>query len=78
VANLGELLQTRVQVEMEVEAEEQNSAILRSFNSRTNTQIKLQKAMEGLSPQLAALLLGPLALLIIGAIALRIRKARRH
>ena len=101
VANLGELLQTRVQVEVE----EQNSAILRSLNSRANTQIKIQKAVEGLSiiaisyyllslfklgvegahslgiglsPQLAALLLGPLALLIIGAIALRIRKARRH
>jgi uncharacterized membrane-anchored protein len=90
---------------VQVEVEEQNSAILRSLNSRANTQIKIQKAVEGLSiiaisyyllslfklgvegahslgiglsPQLAALLLGPLALLIIGAIALRIRKARRH
>ncbi|MHA6492856.1 DUF3422 domain-containing protein [Pseudomonas borbori] len=101
VANLGELLQTRVQVEVE----EQNSEILRSLNSRASTQIKIQKAVEGLSiiaisyyllslfklgveglhslgigfsAQLAAAVLGPLALLLIGAIALRIRKARRH
>ncbi|MFZ3153483.1 DUF3422 domain-containing protein [Pseudomonas sp.] len=101
VANLGELLQTRVQVEVE----EQNSAILRSLNSRASTQIKIQRAVEGLSiiaisyyllslfklgvegahslgldlsPQLAASLLGPLALLLIGGIALRIRKAKRH
>lgn len=101
VANLGELLQTRVQVEVE----EQNSEILRSLNSRANTQIKIQRAVEGLSiiaisyyllslfklgvegahslglelsPQRAASLLGPLALLIIGGIALRIRKAKRH
>lgn len=45
VANLGELLQTRVQVEVE----EQNSEILRSLNSRANTQIKIQRAVEGLS-----------------------------
>ncbi|HEX5844567.1 MAG TPA: DUF3422 domain-containing protein [Pseudomonas sp.] len=101
VANLGELLQTRVQVEVE----EQNSAILRSLNSRAHTQIKIQKAVEGLSiiaisyyllsllklgveglhslglgfsPQLAASVLAPLALLLIGGIALRIRKAKRH
>lgn len=101
VANLGELLQTRVQVEVE----EQNSEILRSLNSRANTQIKIQRAVEGLSiiaisyyllslfklgvegahslgldlsPQLAASLLGPLALLLIGGISLRIRKAKRH
>ena len=101
VANLGELLQTRVQVEVE----EQNSEILRSLNSRANTQIKIQKAVEGLSiiaisyyllslfklgvdglhslgivfsPQTAASVLGPLALAIIGGIALRIRKAKRH
>ncbi|MES2820865.1 MAG: DUF3422 domain-containing protein [Pseudomonadota bacterium] len=45
VANLGELLQVRVQVEVE----EQNSEILRSLNSRAHTQIKIQKAVEGLS-----------------------------
>ncbi|SDU87126.1 MULTISPECIES: DUF3422 domain-containing protein [Pseudomonas] len=45
VANLGELLQTRVQVEVE----EQNGAILHSLNERATTQIKIQKAVEGLS-----------------------------
>ncbi|MFI8743891.1 DUF3422 domain-containing protein [Pseudomonas sp. NPDC077186] len=45
VANLGELLQTRVQVEVE----EQNCAILHSLNERATTQIKIQKAVEGLS-----------------------------
>jgi uncharacterized membrane-anchored protein len=45
VANLGELLQTRVQVEVE----EQNAAILHSLNERASTQIKIQKAVEGLS-----------------------------
>jgi uncharacterized membrane-anchored protein len=101
VANLGELLQTRVQVEVE----EQNSEILRSLNTRANTQIKIQKAVEGLSiiaisyyllslfklgvdglhslgiafsPEMAASVLGPAALAIIGGIALRIRKAKRH
>ncbi|MGQ7956807.1 DUF3422 domain-containing protein [Pseudomonas sp. SP16.1] len=45
VANLGELLQTRVQVEVE----EQNGAILHSLEERASTQIKIQKAVEGLS-----------------------------
>jgi len=45
VANLGELLQARVQVEME----EQNAEILRSLNARADTQIKIQRAVEGLS-----------------------------
>lgn len=45
VANLGELLQARVQVEVE----EQNGAILQSLNARATTQIKIQKAVEGLS-----------------------------
>ncbi|WP_375738327.1 DUF3422 domain-containing protein [Pseudomonas boanensis] len=45
VANLGDLLQARVQVEVE----EQNSEILRSLNARADTQIKIQKAVEGLS-----------------------------
>ncbi|HLD67581.1 MAG TPA: DUF3422 domain-containing protein [Pseudomonas sp.] len=45
VANLSELLQARVQVEVE----EQNSAILHSLHSRATTQIKIQKAVEGLS-----------------------------
>lgn len=45
VANLGDLLQARVQVEME----EQNSEILKSLNARADTQIKIQRAVEGLS-----------------------------
>jgi uncharacterized membrane-anchored protein len=45
VANLGDLLQARVQVEME----EQNSDILNSLNSRADAQIKIQRAVEGLS-----------------------------
>ncbi|NQD96079.1 DUF3422 domain-containing protein, partial [Pseudomonas sp. CrR25] len=101
VAHLGDLLQVRVQVEVE----EQNSEILRSLNARADTQIKIQKAVEGLSiiaisyyllslfkliyqglhslgadiaPKTAIAVFAPLALAIIGAIALRIRKARRH
>ncbi len=45
VAHLGNLLQARVQVEME----EQNSQILQSLSTRAETQIKIQKAVEGLS-----------------------------
>lgn len=45
VANLGELLQARVQVEME----EQNAKILKSPNARADAQIKIQRAVEGLS-----------------------------
>ena len=45
VANLGDLLQARVQVEVE----EQNAAILKSLNARAITQVKIQKAVEGLS-----------------------------
>jgi len=45
VAHLGELLQARVQVEME----EQNAQILQSLGARADTQIKIQKAVEGLS-----------------------------
>jgi uncharacterized membrane-anchored protein len=45
VANLGELLQARVQVELE----EQNAEILKSLNARANAQIKIQRAVEGLS-----------------------------
>ena len=45
VANLGELLQARVQVEME----EQNAEILKSLNARADAQIKIQRAVEGLS-----------------------------
>ncbi|MDI3393559.1 DUF3422 domain-containing protein [Pseudomonas sp. V98_8] len=45
VANLGDLLQARVQVEME----EQNSEILNSLNARADAQIKIQRAVEGLS-----------------------------
>jgi uncharacterized membrane-anchored protein len=101
VAHLGNLLQARVQVEME----EQNSQILQSLSTRAETQIKIQKAVEGLSiiaisyylfslfkllyqgiltlgfelqPRTALLAGTPLAALIIGAIAYRIRNARRH
>lgn len=45
VANLGDLLQARVQVEME----EQNAEILRSLNARADAQVKIQRAVEGLS-----------------------------
>jgi len=45
VANLGDLLQARVQVEME----EQNSEILKNLNARADAQIKIQHAVEGLS-----------------------------
>jgi uncharacterized membrane-anchored protein len=45
VANLGELLQAHVQVEME----EQNAEILKSLNARADAQIKIQRAVEGLS-----------------------------
>ena len=45
VANLGDLLQARVQVEME----EQNSEILKSLNARADAQSKIQRAVEGLS-----------------------------
>lgn len=101
VSHLSNLLQARVQVEME----EQNSQILQSLSTRAETQIKIQKAVEGLSiiaisyylfslfkllyqgiltlgfelqPRTALLAGTPLAALIIGAIAYRIRNARRH
>ncbi|NBA97928.1 DUF3422 domain-containing protein [Pseudomonas sp. R5(2019)] len=101
VANLGELLQARIQVEVE----EQNSEILHSLNARATTQIKIQKAVEGLSiiaityyllslfkllygglhslgvdltPRDAGLYLAPFAVLVIGATALRIRKAKQE
>ncbi|HDS1744036.1 MULTISPECIES: DUF3422 domain-containing protein [Pseudomonas] len=45
VANLGDLLQARVQVEME----EQNAGILLSLNARADAQVKIQRAVEGLS-----------------------------
>ncbi|WP_278929460.1 DUF3422 family protein [Pseudomonas qingdaonensis] len=45
VANLGDLLQARVQVEME----EQNAEILRGLNARADAQVKIQRAVEGLS-----------------------------
>lgn len=45
VAQLGNLLQARIQVEMEA----QNSQILQSLSTRADTQIKIQKAVEGLS-----------------------------
>ncbi|MGB3423572.1 MAG: DUF3422 domain-containing protein [Castellaniella sp.] len=45
VSHLSNLLQARVQVEME----EQNSQILYNLSTRAETQIKIQKAVEGLS-----------------------------
>ncbi|HEU0196912.1 MAG TPA: DUF3422 domain-containing protein [Nevskiaceae bacterium] len=45
VARLGDLLQARVQVEME----EQNGRILRNLSVRADTQIHIQRAVEGLS-----------------------------
>ncbi|MGB3836116.1 DUF3422 domain-containing protein [Castellaniella sp.] len=101
VAHLGNLLQARVQVEME----EQNSQILQSLSTRADTQIKIQKAVEGLSiiaisyylfslfkllyqglltlglewsPRMALITGIPVGTVIIGAIAYRIRNARRH
>lgn len=44
-ARLNDLLRTRTQVEIEA----QNSAILSSLNDRANSQLKIQKAVEGLS-----------------------------
>ncbi|MGQ4879262.1 DUF3422 domain-containing protein [Billgrantia sp. LNSP4103-1] len=44
-ARLNDLLRTRAQVEIE----EQNTSILRSLNERTSSQLKIQKAVEGLS-----------------------------
>jgi uncharacterized membrane-anchored protein len=101
VSHLSNLLQARVQVEME----EQNGQILKNLSTRAETQIKIQKAVEGLSiiaisyylfslfkllyqgvltlgfelaPRTALLAGMPLAVLIIGTIAYRIRNARRH
>lgn len=45
VANLGDLLLARVQVEME----DQNAEILKSLNARADSQVKIQHAVEGLS-----------------------------
>lgn len=47
VANLGELLQARVQVEME----EQNAEILKSLNARVDAQIKIQRAIANWYPR---------------------------
>ncbi|CAM3822238.1 DUF3422 domain-containing protein [Vreelandella rituensis] len=101
VARFNDLLRTRAQVEIE----EQNSAILQSLNERTSSQLKIQKAVEGLSiivisyyifslfqlglkslgalgvviqPMLAAMVLGPLGLLIIGFLAWRIWRVKNH
>jgi len=45
VAHLSGLLQARVQVEME----EQNGQILQALNTRADTQLRIQRAVEGLS-----------------------------
>lgn len=101
VARLNDLLRTRVQVEVE----EQNAEMLRSLNERTSSQLKIQKAVEGLSiivisyyifslfklglqsldalgfpiaPAVAAVVLGPLGLAIIGVLAWRIWRVKQH
>lgn len=101
VARLNDLLRTRAQVEVE----EQNSAILHSLNERASSQLKIQKAVEGLSiivisyylfslfklglqsldalgvkiePIVAAGVLGPLGLGIIGLLAWRIQRVKNH
>lgn len=101
VARLNDLLRTRAQVEIE----EQNSEILQSLNERTSSQLKIQKAVEGLSiivisyyifslfklslegldalglgidPLLAAAILVPLGIVIVGVLGWRIWKVRRH
>ncbi|MDD1963806.1 DUF3422 domain-containing protein [Pseudomonas putida] len=45
VSSLSDLVQARAQVEVE----QQNAKILQSLNARASTQIKIQKAVEGLS-----------------------------
>ncbi|MGB8712136.1 MAG: DUF3422 domain-containing protein [Onishia taeanensis] len=101
VAHLSDLLRTRAQVEIE----EQNAVMLKSLNERTSSQLKIQKAVEGLSiivisyyiisllklslegldavglgmePRQAAAIVAPLGILIIGGLAWRIWKLRRH
>ncbi|MDN3521899.1 DUF3422 domain-containing protein [Halomonas ramblicola] len=101
VARLNDLLRTRAQVEIE----EQNAEMLRSLNERTSSQLKIQKAVEGLSiivisyyifslfklglesldalgfpiaPVMAAAVLGPLGLAIIGVLAWRIWRVKQH
>lgn len=101
VARLNDLLRTRAQVEIE----EQSAEMLASLNERTSSQLKIQKAVEGLSiivisyylfslfklglqslaalgvtivPALAAAVLAPLGLGIIGVLAWRIQRVKRH
>ncbi|MEQ6888546.1 DUF3422 domain-containing protein [Halomonas sp. CS7] len=101
VARLNDLLRTRAQVEIE----EQNFEILHSLNERTSSQLKIQRAVEGLSiivmsyylislgklglegldalgmpiePSVAAGVLGPLGLGIIGLLAWRIQRVKNH
>lgn len=101
VAQLSDLLQARTQVEIE----EQNTAILRSLNDRASTQLKIQRAVEGLSiivisyyivslfklslegltalglgiePRIAAAIIAPIGLGMIGAVAWHIWKIKRH
>ncbi|MBZ0331163.1 DUF3422 domain-containing protein [Halomonas sp. ANAO-440] len=101
VARLNDLLRTRAQVEIE----EQNSGILHSLNERASSQLKIQKAVEGLSiivisyyvfslfklsleslgalgvpvvPGVAASIIGPLGLAIIGVLAWRIWRVKQH
>ncbi|HSH49478.1 MAG TPA: DUF3422 domain-containing protein [Halomonas sp.] len=98
-ARFNDLLRTRAQVEIE----EQNFEILHSLNERASSQLKIQKAVEGLSiivisyylfslfklglqsldalgvavePGVAAGVLGPLGLGIIGLLAWRIRRVK--
>ncbi|MGR4066844.1 DUF3422 domain-containing protein [Billgrantia sp. C5P2] len=100
-ARLNDLLRTRAQVEIE----EQNMSILNSLDERASSQLKIQKAVEGLSiivisyyvfslfklgleslealgvavpPHTAATILGPLGVLIVGLLAWRIWRVKRH
>ncbi len=100
-ARLNDLLRTRAQVEIE----EQNSSILNSLDERASIQLKIQKAVEGLSiivisyyifglfklaleglsalgieiePRTTAAILVPLGVAIIGLLAWRIWRVKRH
>ncbi len=100
-ARLNDLLRTRAQVEIE----EQNTSILHSLNERSDSQLKIQKAVEGLSiivisyyifslfklgleslealgieidPRTAATVLVPLGGMVIGLLAWRIWRVKKH
>lgn len=101
MARLNDLLRTRAQVDIE----EQNTHMLCSLNERTRSQLKIQKAVEGLSiivisyyvislfqlglaslkalgmtivPMVAASVLGPVGLCVIGVMAWRIQRVKKY